>query len=232
MPMTLGYWDIRGLAHTARLLLEYTGTSYEEKRYSMGDAPDFDRSQWLSEKFKLGLDIPNLPYLIDGTHKLTQSNAIVRYLGRKHNLCGETEEEKIRVDILVNQAMDTRWQLGTICFNPDFVIVSAGADSCLLLQEKLKPDYLKDLPEKLTLYSQFLGKRPWFAGDKITIADFHVYDVLDWNRIFAPGCLDAFPNLKDFMARFEALPKIAAYMKSSRFLPRPIFPKVATWTGK
>ncbi|XP_040854583.1 glutathione S-transferase Mu 2-like isoform X7 [Ochotona curzoniae] len=181
MPMTLGYWDIRGLAHTARLLLEYTGTSYEEKRYSMGDAPDFDRSQWLSEKFKLGLDIPNLPYLIDGTHKLTQSNAIVRYLGRKHNLCGETEEEKIRVDILVNQAMDTRWQLGTICFNPDF--------------EKLKPDYLKDLPEKLTLYSQFLGKRPWFAGDK-------------------------------------ALPKIAAYMKSSRFLPRPIFPKVATWTGK
>ncbi|XP_040851553.1 glutathione S-transferase Mu 2-like isoform X1 [Ochotona curzoniae] len=244
MPMTLGYWDIRGLAHTVRLLLEYTGTSYEEKRYSMGDAPDFDRSQWLSEKFKLGLDIPNLPYLIDGTHKLTQSNAIVRYLGRKHNLCGETEEEKIRVDILVNQAMDSRMQLITICFNPDFVsaqpwagnpspkVVSVGADSCLFLQEKLKPDYLKDLPEKLTLYSQFLGKRPWFAGDKITIADFHAYDVLDGNRIFAPGCLDAFPNLKDFMARFEALPKIAAYMKSSRFLPRPIFPKVATWTGK
>nr|AAB25528.1 glutathione S-transferase u2 subunit, GST u2 {N-terminal} {EC 2.5.1.18} [mice, ovary and testis, Peptide Partial, 24 aa] [Mus sp.] len=23
-PMTLGYWDIRGLAHAIRLLLEYT----------------------------------------------------------------------------------------------------------------------------------------------------------------------------------------------------------------
>ena len=28
-----------------------------------------------------------LPYLIDGTHKLTQSNAILRYIARKHNLC-------------------------------------------------------------------------------------------------------------------------------------------------
>uniref|UniRef100_A0A8C2M9K0 glutathione transferase n=1 Tax=Cricetulus griseus TaxID=10029 RepID=A0A8C2M9K0_CRIGR len=44
-------------------------------------------SQWLNEKFKLGLDFPNLPYLIDGSHKITQSNAILRYIARKHNLC-------------------------------------------------------------------------------------------------------------------------------------------------
>ncbi|XP_040854569.1 glutathione S-transferase Mu 2 isoform X11 [Ochotona curzoniae] len=157
MSMTLGYWDIRGMCHAIRLLLEYTDTSYEEKRYNMGDAPDYDQSEWLSEKFKLGLDIPN---------------------------------------------------------------------------EKLKPDYLKGLPDKLTVYSQFLGKQPWFAGDKITFADFLVYDILDQNRIFAPGCLDAFPNLKDFVARFEGLPKIAAYIKSSHFIRVPMFLKCATWTGK
>ena len=28
-----------------------------------------------------------LPYLIDGPHKITQSNAILRYIARKHNLC-------------------------------------------------------------------------------------------------------------------------------------------------
>ncbi|XP_040854590.1 glutathione S-transferase Mu 1-like isoform X2 [Ochotona curzoniae] len=232
MPMTLGYWDIRGLAHAIRLLLEYTDTSYEEKIYTMGDAPDYDRSQWLNEKFKLGLDFPNLPYLIDGTHKLTQSNAILRYLGRKYNLCGETEEEKIRVDILENQVMDTRLQLAVVCYSPDFGQPEALDSFYLLLQEKLKPDYLKGLPDKLTLYSQFLGKRPWFAGDKITFADFLVYDILDQNRIFAPGCLDAFPNLKDFVARFEGLPKIAAYMKSSHFIRVPIYLKLATWTGK
>uniref|UniRef100_A0A8C9PUL9 GST N-terminal domain-containing protein n=1 Tax=Spermophilus dauricus TaxID=99837 RepID=A0A8C9PUL9_SPEDA len=60
MPMILGYWDVRGLTNPIRLLLEYTDSSYEEKRYTMGDAPNYDRSQWLDEKFKLGLDFPNV----------------------------------------------------------------------------------------------------------------------------------------------------------------------------
>nr|XP_008528319.1 PREDICTED: glutathione S-transferase Yb-3 isoform X5 [Equus przewalskii] len=186
MAMTLGYWDIRGLAHAIRLLLEYTDSNYEEKKYTMGDAPDYDRSQWLSEKFKLGLDFPNLPYLIDGAHKITQSNAILRYIARKHNLCGETEEEKIRVDILENEIMDTRMALARLCYNPDF----------------------------------------------ITFVDFLAYDLLDRLRMFEPKCLDAFPNLKDFIARFEGLKKISAYMKTSRFLPKPLFLKMAVWGNK
>ncbi|KAB1274742.1 Glutathione S-transferase Mu 1 [Camelus dromedarius] len=218
MPMILGYWDIRGLAHAIRLLLEYTGSDYEEKIYSMGDAPDYDRSQWLSEKFKLGLDFPNLPYLIDGAHRLTQSNAILRYIARKHNLCGETEEEKIRVDVLENQAMDTRLDFARVCYNPDF--------------EKLKPGFLKEIPEKMKLFSEFLGKRTWFAGDKLNYVDFLAYDVLDVYRIFEPKCLDEFPNLKDFMSRFEGLKKISAYMKSSRFLRSPLFLKMAMWGNK
>ncbi|XP_057649483.1 glutathione S-transferase Mu 6 [Chionomys nivalis] len=218
MPVILGYWDIRGLGHAIRLLLEYTETSYEEKRYAMGDAPDYDRSQWLNDKFKLGLDFPNLPYLIDGSYKITQSNAILRYLGRKHNLCGETEEERVRVDIVEKQVMDTRIQMGTLCYSPDF--------------EKRKPEFLKGLPGQLKLYSEFLSQRPWFAGDQITFADFLVYDVLDQHRIFEPTCLDAFPNLKDFVARFEGLKKISAYMKSNRFLPSPLYLKQAMWGNK
>lgn len=39
---------------------------------------------------------------------------------------GETEEEKIRVDMLENEVMDTGNQLARVCYSPDFV-------SCLLL---------------------------------------------------------------------------------------------------
>uniref|UniRef100_A0A8D1YEY4 Glutathione S-transferase n=1 Tax=Sus scrofa TaxID=9823 RepID=A0A8D1YEY4_PIG len=161
------------------------------QRYSMRDcnAPDYDRGQWLSDKFKLGLDFPNLPYLIDGAHKLTQSNAILRYIARKHNMCGETEEEKIRMDVLENQVLDVCMQKLRICYSPDF--------------EKLKPGYLKEIPEKMKPFSEFLGKRPWFAGDKLTYMDFLAYDVLDLYRIFDPKCLDEFPNLKAFLSRFE-----------------------------
>ncbi|KAK7804596.1 hypothetical protein U0070_000810 [Myodes glareolus] len=159
-----------------------------------------------------------LPYLIDGPHKITQSNAILRYLGRKHNLCGETEEEKIRVDILENQAMDVSNELARVCYSPDF--------------EKLKGEYLEQLPGMMKLFSQFLGKQTWFVGEKITFVDFLAYDILDLHRIFEPKCLDAFPNLKNFVARFEGLKKISAYMKSSRFLPTSLYTKVATWGNK
>nr|XP_048297531.1 glutathione S-transferase-like isoform X3 [Myodes glareolus] len=161
MPMTLGYWDIHGLCHAICLFLEYTDSSYEEKRYTIGNAPDFDRSQWLNDKFKLGLDFPNLPEF-----------------------------------------------------------------------EKERPEYLKGLPEKMKLYSEFLGKRPWFAGDKITYVDFLAYNILDQQQMFELKCLDAFPNLKDFVAHFEALKKISAYMKSSHFLAGPMYLKIAMWGSK
>ena len=34
---------------------------------------------------------------------------------------GETEEEKIRVDILENQVMDNHMELVRLCYDPDFV---------------------------------------------------------------------------------------------------------------
>uniref|UniRef100_A0A674J839 Glutathione S-transferase n=1 Tax=Terrapene triunguis TaxID=2587831 RepID=A0A674J839_9SAUR len=219
MGVTLGYWDIRGLAHAIRLLLEYTDTPYEDKQYSpSGEGPDYDISQWTNEKEKLGLDFPNLPYLIDGQTKLTQSNAILRYVARKHKMAGESEEEIQRVDMLENQVMDFRLAFARICYNPDF--------------EKLKPEYLEQLPGKLKLFSQFLGVRKWFAGEKITFVDFVMYDILDQNRMFEPKCLDQFQNLKDFLDRFEALEKVAAYMSSSRFMKTPINNRMAKWSNQ
>lgn len=41
-------------------MLKYTGTEYEEKFYPVGDAPAYDKSEWLSVKFKLGLAFPNV----------------------------------------------------------------------------------------------------------------------------------------------------------------------------
>ncbi|XP_007427588.1 glutathione S-transferase Mu 1-like [Python bivittatus] len=234
MEATLGYWDIRGLAHAIRLLLEYTRTPYEEKRYVVGKevpsgstspplgvlgiVPNFDASEWTSVKEKLGLDFPNLPYLIDGERKITQSNAILRYIARKHKMCGETEEEMNRLDMLESQFMDFRIGLGKLCYSPDF--------------EKLKPEYLELLPGKLKQYSQFLGDRKWFAGNKLSYVDFIAYDTLDIHQMLEPKCLDQFPNLKEFLRRFEALEKIAAYMKSSRCIKTPIFSSCAMWGNK
>jgi glutathione S-transferase len=151
----LCYWDIRGLAQPIRLLLEYTGTKFEDKHMSCGPAPDFDRSCWTNVKPTVGLDFANLPYYIDGEHKITQSNAILRYIARKNGLLGKNEEEMIRVDIMAEQSMDFRNGLVRLAYNPNF--------------DQLKADYLVALQAKLEEFQKFLGSRPWFAGKTLPL---------------------------------------------------------------
>ncbi|KAJ0064165.1 hypothetical protein NL108_001479, partial [Boleophthalmus pectinirostris] len=150
--------------------------------------PNYDKSTWINDKAKLEMDFPNLPYLEDGDRKISQSNAIMRYIARKHNLCGETEDEKVRVDILENQAMD---------FRNGFVIL------CYMDYDSKKDAYIEKLPNVLGQFSKFLGNRKWFAGEKITFVDFIMYELLDQHRMFHPSSLNNIKNLTDFLERFE-----------------------------
>lgn len=191
------------------MILAYTETAFEDCKYAYGPAPDFDRSAWLKVKNTLGLDFPNLPYYIEDNVKLTQSVAIMRYLARKHKLDPETEQDRIRADLVEQQIIDIRGGFAKMCYNPDF--------------EKLKEEYLKGLPGILKALSDFLGKRQWFASqDKLTYVDFLAYETLDHHRELAPDCLNEFQNLKEFAERFEGLSTIKKYMQSSDFLKFPI----------
>ncbi|XP_013412354.1 glutathione S-transferase B isoform X1 [Lingula anatina] len=222
MAPVLGYWNIRGLCQPIRLLLNYVGQEYEEKYYVLGPAPDYNMEEWMGVKFTLGLPFPNVPYWIDGDTKLVQSHAILKYLARKHNLCPTSEQEIIRCDMLEHQLQDLFMDHALVCYS---TFIKMGD------YETKKVEYLEKLPDKVKQYSEFLADRPWFAGDKITFVDFMAYEYLDIQRMFAPGCLDAFKNLTDYMARFEALPSIQKYMQSDKFLKKPIYNKFADWRG-
>jgi glutathione S-transferase len=203
-PVVLAYWDIRGLAQPIRLLLEHVGAEWEDKYYVCGPAPGYDKSCWFGEKEKLGLPFPNLPYLVDGDVKLTQSGAIIRYLARKYDLLGKTPEEQTRVDLMDGVINDFRSSWTGLCYNPRF--------------EELKGGYLESLPTKLKQISDFLGDRKFFAGDNVTFVDFIVYEMLDQNKLLDPTCLDNFPNLQNFVKNVESLPRVAAYLKSDRII--------------
>ena len=57
--ISLGYWPIRGRGQVPRYLFEYLNVDYNDKKYT-------DREEWFKkDKGGLGLDFPNLPYLID-----------------------------------------------------------------------------------------------------------------------------------------------------------------------
>lgn len=61
---------------------------------------------------------------MDEDVKLTQSFAILKYLGRKHGLAPKTEKEQIRIDLMEAEALDMRSRWVQLCiFTPDFVSI-------------------------------------------------------------------------------------------------------------
>ena len=97
---------------------------FEDRKLTMEGAPTYDKSCWTDIKDKLGLDFPNLPYFVDGNIKITQSNAILRHIARKNGLCGESVEEKARVDMMADCAMDLRNTIVRLVYNPDYVMMN------------------------------------------------------------------------------------------------------------
>nr|XP_047131840.1 glutathione S-transferase Mu 1-like [Hydra vulgaris] len=200
---TLGYWRIRGLAQPIRLLLGYTKTEFEDKMYDVGDAPTYDRSAWTDVKYTLGLDLPNLPYFIDGDIKLTMSNAILRYIARKNNMVGNTEHEICRVDMMENELMDFRNAFSSLCSSTKL----EDLDEALII-------YKTNVQTRLKLYSDFLGESDFLAGQKLTFVDFIFYELLDLHKLLKDNILAPFPKLEAFVKRFEELPEIHEFMSS------------------
>ncbi|GAB6021449.1 Glutathione S-transferase Mu 4 [Chamberlinius hualienensis] len=210
---TLAYFNIRALAQPVRLLLTYVGEKYEEKIYqAIGVPPNVDKSDWLKEKHSHNLDFPNLPYYIDGKVRLTHSPTILRYLARKYNMGGKTEEEMQRIDLLESELYDLRENFFSLCRSANF--------------DQQKVNYLKNLAPSLKQISSFLGSRKYFAGDNLTYVDFIAYEYLYEHQLLQPGLLNDYQNLANFYNNFEAIPQLSKYIQTaeaSKFAANPRF---------
>nr|QGQ60788.1 GSTM2 [Acartia tonsa] len=209
----LGYWDIRGLAETSRLLLEYGGINYEDRRIQMSKA------DWLEYKTGLGFDFPNLPFYQDEDVKITQSKAIVKHLGRKLNLAGSTLKGQADIDMLLDLVADFVAMTTGLCYSPDF-------------SESLKAEWLAGsgsfgksgpLADRLKSLQDKLGSNDWFVENQLSIADFSLWEFLDETRLLFAGCLDGFDGLQAFMDRFEQLKGVKEYLNSPRYRAFPIW---------
>ena len=99
----VGYWKIRGLGEPARLMLAYRNVKFTDTTYEQGDANEnFSRDKWMNVKYKLNLDFPNLPYLIDHSNglRITESRAIYRYLARCLNIGSSLDPEQARQEMI------------------------------------------------------------------------------------------------------------------------------------
>lgn len=143
----------------------------------------------------------------------------MRHLARKYDLVGDNEAQTLRIELAEQQAIDLRTGLARmVYFNPNY--------------EKDREDYLKRLPTVIGEIEKFLGTNTWVAGDKLTYADFLLYDALDFNRLFDPNSFEGAIIANEFLTRFENIPQIKTYMTSGKYNKLPIFAPIAAWGGQ
>jgi len=206
--LTLGYWGIRGRSEIIRVLLEYTGLKYTEKQYA-------DHKEWFGEdKNKLGFDFPNLPYIIDGDTKITETNALITYVCLKADrpdLLGKTGRAKVQLAELKGVFADLMSDFLGLLFNKDgFAAAKDG-----VLKDKVFP--------RLDRLHKFLGDKDYFLGD-LSVIDFGVYNFLKVFKDFDGETFKKYSKFQALYNRIEALPTVAAYLKSDRNKPRPFLP--------
>lgn len=105
---------------------------------------------WRQMKPYLGLDFPNLPYLIDGDFKMTESKSIMKYFCRKHEpaLLGCNPAEVATAD-MISRVHDSMHQTISVhCF--------ASGDRAALLA---------DIHKSAQQLSKFLGEKKFVVGD-------------------------------------------------------------------
>ena len=210
--MELGYWALRGLGEPSRLLLRYKGVEWKDAAIS---STDEGAGKWFSEtKESLGLDFPNLPYLIDGDVKLTESLAILRYLGRKFDMMPDDLAKGDMVELVVN---GQRSDLTKISYSPDF--------------ENLKEGFITKFKVFLERFVAFSVK-PFIFGSKVTYIDILAFAYLDQIRALTPESFTA--EVSEYMQRVADLPNIAAWLKSDECTNKIYTinsPKAPGWPG-
>ncbi|XP_055354082.1 glutathione S-transferase-like [Paramacrobiotus metropolitanus] len=211
----VGYWEIRGFVMPIRYLLEYVGQEYEFKSYNLND-----QNEWRqNDKQNLGLEFPNLPYFIDGDLKITQSNAIVRYLARKHGLIAKNDEDALEQDTIDGIVWDLMVQWSWLCyFTPDF-------------DKELQTYRSGKLMPVLQQLDKHLQNRDYCVGNYLTYTDFGLYERLDGNNELFPNILDDYPNVKKFHERIGNLKGIKEFRNSKRF-NRVLNADFAKWNDK
>ena len=222
----LGYWAIRGLGQPIRFLLTFVDVPFSEVR--LGANPDgtlitdksVESEDWNEHKKTIEFPFPNLPYLIDTSGpnelRLTQSNAILRYLGRRFDLYGDCESDRAAIDVLQDEAYDFRnWIIETA-----YVETVEYPDTLAEFIATAIPRYV----DRFEQYLQSTGATSHFIGKRISLVDFILYELIWQTSVMVPGSIADTnrPNLFAFIESFANIPQIAAYMLRNEYIERPI----------
>jgi len=222
---TLVYWNSAGWSNPIRLALMVAHVDFVDVRIEAGDPSDSAsyKQAWMSVKAVLSsrgiLEFPNLPYYMERESEcesvyLVQSEAIVRYVGRKYNLLPTSMPEH-RFMMLSEELKD---------YDGYFISQSyaGGPDA-------IAKFIMENLPKKLAVWACIAHRGNALidgTNARINMLDIKLYCFLRKVR-FAQVELDLKPSQQEevwvdaYMKRVENVPEVKAYLNSD-YLHRPL----------
>ncbi|XP_041029910.1 glutathione S-transferase P-like [Carcharodon carcharias] len=200
---TITYFPVRGRCSAMRMLMADQGQTWKEVALS--------KEQWTNGDTRKSCAFGQLPKFQDGDFVLVQSNTILRYLARQHNLYGKDMKEATLIDMVNDGAEDLRVKYAILIFKE----YETGKDA-----------FIKNIPAELKPFENILAKnnggKDFLVGNKISYADYNLVDLLSNLEVLSPGCLNVTPLLKAYVDRVLSRPKLKAYLESDAHKKLPI----------
>jgi len=187
------YFNGRGRAELARLLLAEAGIEWTDKRVA---GPEFGA-------LKDTLPYGQVPILEVNGEVIGQSIAISRYIARRYGFYGSTPEEGAKADMLVDGVSD----LGNAFY------IATDEEKKAKFWNEAFPKWAK-YTERILTKNNEVTKSGFFVGKELTYADVFIFQILDGFVLPANAtALDSFPLLKAHYQQIKERPKIAEWLK-------------------
>ncbi|CAL2043661.1 unnamed protein product [Caenorhabditis brenneri] len=191
----LYYFTIRGFGEYIRLLFLDNDIKFEDIRY------DFNSKEW--EDMKKTMIFGQMPCLKMDGKEYVQAGAIMRHLGKVHNLNGSNEDEAFFLDMFNECVRDLRLKFAFFIYK--------DTETHDQIANKTLPEFLGKLEK---LFKEHPGD--FIIGNKISYADYFLFEELDVYHTFDKTILDKFPDLKEFWERMWNRPHLKAYLEQRK----------------
>ena len=242
--ITLGYWSTKGLGSASRQMIIYAGVPLIAKIYKVLPKKEnnqiiYEGSSW-HDNDKIDLkkknSLINLPYLKyfkdDKEFIISHSNTCLTFLGKEFGMFGETQEEEIECEQLLQETVDLR----SIVTRFAYTHFNSKDEELLAAKEVYNTAFENSNSGKLQKFEHWLSSKDksktklFLVGNKISSPDFNLFDTLDLycefllyynfvenadnNNVFA---VLEYPLISDFFNNFKQLPKMQKYFESELY---------------
>ena len=225
MTLKLTYFNIRGLAETARILFAIGGEEYEDFRYPL-EIIDMSKYEMNKEEFekdkaegKLVHSLNKLPFLtVDGyvcgsdeeqpadtSVIISQSKAIERFLAKRFNLMGENNVQFAMIDSICECVRD---------FKDMYQKVRAltGEER----EKGMNEWFTVTLVDKLKLLENIIGSDGYAVGGKLSLADVVLFTFITQffdNHEASYNATLATPRLRSIVDNVSAHEKVVEWIE-------------------